>query len=555
MEARNRSLTDWFTRLRTHQIVLPRFQRYESWNHGQVASLLSTILRGLPAGAVLTLEVGESEPFVSRPIADAPCRGDKVVEHLLDGQQRLTALWRSLSDSYEDRTYFVRLGPDKETREPYAVESYARWTRDGKKYPLWADSPVDVLTRELVPVSLLRPDPKAEVVTAQWAKDASGDDIEKRMEVFQTLSRLRHIFASYNIPFLSLPSTTDKETALNVFIQMNTSATPLSAYDIVVAQVEEGAGWSLHELVDLLLDTAPSVGYYIEASSLMLSVSAILQDRTPTKSTFLSSNFSERMIDNWDFVEKGIRRVVEFLEEEKILDGRRLPSDVVMSPLAALWSKVAEGLDQEGEARSILRKYLWRSFFTGRYDRTSATRALVDYRQIRDLMAGQSEQIPLIFDESEYPLPSVEALATAGWPRRRDSIARGLLALALRAGGNDFADDTPVSRKHLERREYHHLFPKAWLSKFGYKEITHDTAVNCALVTWKTNRNLSSKAPSEYIADRMKESKISEDQIRTRIESHLIPYDALVSDSFEVFRKKRAEMLNDAMIRVCRGEA
>ena len=59
MEARNRSLPDWLTRIRTRQIVLPRFQRFEAWSHTQISSLLNTVLKELPAGAILTLEIGE----------------------------------------------------------------------------------------------------------------------------------------------------------------------------------------------------------------------------------------------------------------------------------------------------------------------------------------------------------------------------------------------------------------------------------------------------------------------------------------------------------------
>ena len=43
IEARNRTLPDWFTRVRTRQIALPRFQRYQAWNHGDVALLFNTI--------------------------------------------------------------------------------------------------------------------------------------------------------------------------------------------------------------------------------------------------------------------------------------------------------------------------------------------------------------------------------------------------------------------------------------------------------------------------------------------------------------------------------
>ena len=64
MEARNSSLHTWFARIRNRQIVLPRFQRFEAWTHRMVADLLDTVLRELPAGALLVLEVGEEEPFL-----------------------------------------------------------------------------------------------------------------------------------------------------------------------------------------------------------------------------------------------------------------------------------------------------------------------------------------------------------------------------------------------------------------------------------------------------------------------------------------------------------
>ena len=44
MEARNRSLNNWFVRIRSRQIVLPRFQRFEAWTHSTVAGLLDTVL-------------------------------------------------------------------------------------------------------------------------------------------------------------------------------------------------------------------------------------------------------------------------------------------------------------------------------------------------------------------------------------------------------------------------------------------------------------------------------------------------------------------------------
>lgn len=68
MNASDRLLPEWFNRIRTGQIRLPRFQRFEAWGHNEVSGLLEAVLRGLPAGATLILEVGDAEPFKSRPM-------------------------------------------------------------------------------------------------------------------------------------------------------------------------------------------------------------------------------------------------------------------------------------------------------------------------------------------------------------------------------------------------------------------------------------------------------------------------------------------------------
>src|SRR5690606_4154715 len=129
INAQNRLLPDWFTRIRTRQTVLPRFQRFEAWSHSTVTQLFNTILQGLPVGAVLILEIGNEEPFISRPIVGAPEIGERVTEHLLDGQQRLTGLWRALHNNYKDRTYFVYFSEDEETGMPYYVDSIGRWKK------------------------------------------------------------------------------------------------------------------------------------------------------------------------------------------------------------------------------------------------------------------------------------------------------------------------------------------------------------------------------------------------------------------------------------------
>ncbi len=78
-----------------------------------------SLIQRLPIGAALVLDIGDKEPFISRTLVGAPTKGERITEHLLDGQQRLTALWRGLNNNYDDRTFFLFLKKDEETGMPY----------------------------------------------------------------------------------------------------------------------------------------------------------------------------------------------------------------------------------------------------------------------------------------------------------------------------------------------------------------------------------------------------------------------------------------------------
>lgn len=553
MEARNRSLPDWLTKIRTRQIVLPRFQRFEAWSSFQIESLLNTVLKELPAGAVLTLDIGEKEPFISRPIVTAPSSGDKITEHLLDGQQRLTAFWRTLNDTYEDRLYLIETKEDEDLELPYSATSVNRYMKNNQLYPLWASTPLGLWQRKYIPVSLLRPDSETENRFKEWAKEAAGNDMDMYVEIFTIGNRLRNKFSIFNIPFLSLPTTTKPEIALDVFIKMNTSSSPLTPFDIVVAQIEAASGKSLHGYIEELKREAPTITRYNNPEDMVLAVAALLNNKLPSKGTYLLSEFSATFDSQWVTIKQGIKKAISFLTDEKLLDSRRLPTDVVIYVLSALWGIAEEGLDKEGETRSILRKYIWRAFFTDRYDRTTNSRAFSDFKELSKKIKGE-DGTPEIFDDSLYPIAGIEELKSANWPYRKDRLARAILAVSLKSGGFDFADGAPASFENIQTREYHHIFPQAWLKNNDLKEFEINKALNCALISWRTNRNISAKTPSDYVAERMEASSLGHPEVSRRLESHLIPIESLMRDSYEDFIQERAELIKKIAGRLCDGE-
>jgi len=566
MEARSKSIEAWFSMIEQGQIRLPRFQRHEAWRPVQVAGLFENILRTpqLPVGVLLILEVGNQELFRSRPIVGAPTSNSRPSMHLLDGQQRMTALWRSLTDNYDDIRVFVRLlnekvgaedddATDSEEVERPLVEIVKRWDRKGVKQPVWADDDVACIGRGLAPFIILRPGSAGETAFKAW-RDRLRDRGVYTDNVGDLASELRKRIQSYVIPFLSLPVETSRETALEVFINMNTSASPLKDFDIVVAQVEEAAGESLHEKIAELLQSIPAAKDYGRIEGVLLSVAALLLDKPPLKKTYLEEDFGINLMKVWSQVVGGIERGLQFLNDEALFDEKSLPSEVAVYLTCALWG-VSAGLrlDQEGNARSLIRKVLWRACFTNRYGKTSATRAYADFRALRNLIEGNEASANCeLFNEHLFRLPDIEEIKAAGWPGRKDRLPRAILAVSLRRKALDFADGSPISKNNIAARELDHLYACGFL-KVGRDDPIVNKALNCALITSVTNRNKSGSPPSVYFFMRAQLASLGDEVVRWRLATHLIPHTELLADNYEEFLTARGKLVEADMRALCNG--
>ena len=96
-------------------------------------------------------------------------------------------------------------------------------------------------------------------------------------------------------------------------------------------------------------------------------------------------------------------------------------------------------------------------------------------------------------------------------------------------------------------------------------------SMNCALLTWNTNRHISAKEPLTYLRERVEGAALSDAQIRQRLESHLIPFDELnvggyseivagyarsrvVKSDYERFISTRARAVHQVAINLCAGQ-
>lgn len=589
--ALNRKLADWFHKISHGEIKLPRFQRFQAWDHGRITSLLETIFYDRPLGITLLLEVNKEESFPSRFMATAPKVNGRVTELLLDGQQRLTALWRSMNDNYENGTYFVYLPEFDRTEDSIESETmmvYRQWRyfkkERGRWYPLWAHDPVQCFQRGLVPMRLFNPlDISNEINT--WIDGALSfldvqDDVsaEEELKAFKKkvntkerltnhIRDLREIVKHYNLPHLSLPSNTPKDIALDVFINMNTNTKPLSTYDIIVAEVESAKEESLHALIEHLNTGYPEVRDLFSTEDLVLTTSALMQNKLPNNSGMLNMDKSI-MVDNWDKMELGLHRMAQFLKAEGVLTKQILPTNAVLAVIAALYTLIPEKLDGRGKAEILLRKYLWSSFFTDRYESNASDRAYRDYVTLSNILLGRNKNDETKYLESDvpvlnrqlFPLADIDYLIRVSWPKRQNIKARGIICLASRLGARDFADDQHLNIKNIANRDYHHIFPKKFLEDI---DVNPDLALNCALISSSTNKSIGAKNPFNYIQEKY---EVFDNQMMVhRLSSHLIPVNPLkvevgtnmdsptIALKYEEFLRERAHIVSNAVKQLCDG--
>ena len=595
-KAQDRTLGVWFQAIQQGQVKLPRFQRYEAWDRGRITSFLNTIINNLPVGVTLALDVAGEEKFISRYIVSAdPSVQGTVTQHLLDGQQRLTAFWRAMHNNYEYEDYFIYLPSfDQQWNHSEQIEVYCqgRWTnKKGSRRPVWADHPAKCLERGLFPIDLLCPGDKATAVD-EWIKTAtlglkpSKDDPDafEKLESYtaikenlkQEINTLRERVTHFNLPYLSLPSNTPKDVALQVFINMNTNSKPLSLYDIIVAEVESVAGRSLHDLEEHLVSKCPKAARFGDVRNLILATSALLQEKTPNNKGMVEMD-KQVLLDNWEKLEHGLERMANLLESQGVFDEARLPTSNVLAVVAAAYELVPEHGDFVAKAEKLLRAYLWSSFFTDRYENSAASRAYADFIGVKDKHRGIKAflstpdfdeaaltEVP-VFNCKEHELADVDALMAAGWPKKMGIEARGILAVSNYFGAHDFADSKPASFESIQKREYHHIFPDALLSEAG---IDSYYALNCALITWKTNRIIGRKDPLDYLKERVQWA--DEQAVSNRLKTHMVSYDLLskahyqglegealkakLETDFNQFMRDRAQLVHKAVVRLAVGE-
>ena len=578
-------LRDLIRGIKEGEYQLPDFQRGWVWDDEHVRSLLVSIARSFPIGAVMTLETGGEVHFQVRPIENVVLEEDVEPEKLiLDGQQRLTSLTQVLGLNVPVRTFDHKKA---EVERYYYIDIRKVLNGDDIDDAFYSVSNEKTKTSDFgrqVDLDLSSMEKEVEALQFPCNRLLDYDscdewqdlcyDTGKRDEFKEFKKLVISPVREYSVPIIALNKHTSKEAVCLVFEKVNTGGVSLNVFELITASFAAN-GFNLREdwfgdsrtkkagrfdrlkADKLLKKIDPSD--FIQAITLLSTyeknqaerAAGVPDSQVPgvscKRKTMLNLTLEEYL--KWaDKVEHGFTRAAQFLQKECFFDQRNLPYRTQLVPLAAIMTHIGQRW-LEPKVYRRLSQWYWCGVMGELYGSAIENRFANDIEDFFVWMGDEDKKPRTVFDASFQP-SRLETLRT-----RNSAAYKGLNVLALRQGAKDlfWKADVQELDQMGEGLDIHHIFPTNWCNKNGVDKEVCDSAVNKTPISYKANRKIGGTAPSKYLLSLQNDKQVglTDLEMDQLLESHFIDPGALRSDDFKTFLRNRSiallEVIYEAM--------
>lgn len=237
------------------KIRLPDFQRDWKWDTDRIAALLASVSLGYPVGVVMLLEEGGTEvQFATRLVSgvDEASALKEAEQLILDGQQRLTALYQSLASGRVVQTQDPR---KKKLERWYYLDMAACLADEADREDAIVMVAPDRVQRDnfgrdvLLDLSTIELECQAEMFPL--AKVFNGASTDEWMVTYlqldsahmpQRLARWSEFkenvlsnVTSYTVPVIVLKKETPRAAVCTVFEKVNTGGVVLDVFELLTA--------------------------------------------------------------------------------------------------------------------------------------------------------------------------------------------------------------------------------------------------------------------------------------------------------------------------------
>lgn len=484
-------------RVQGGDILLPKFQRDFVWPREKILGLLDSIARNYPIGSVLLWqsrqELASERTIAGLPIADK--RPDYPVNYLLDGQQRLSTICGAL--------YWKPI--------------------EGGQNSLW-NIAYDLIEERFIHLYTLDDPPLSQVPTRYMAEPATFfrrisalDDRNLQTRAEALFNR----FQNYMIAAVTLGDMSIDDIA-PIFERINSTATPLTIVDLMRA-----ATWSpdfdLRDRIDEILGALAQRDFgTIERKTILRSVSAAAGYGFAVDDIGRLRNKSQDELQGIiNEVEEAARRAVDFLTTHiRAPKAQALPYANQFAVLTEIFRRLQAA--NAGQFAAVER-WFWHSTLSGYFGGWNTGQMAHDAAAVAEFAAGT----PVIDLPAALPRPDVWRVTQF----RSNSAISKMLGLLL--SYQDPVDLVTGQRIDARRslswsndREYHHFFPKDYLTRqLRVRPSRANAVANIILLTSASNIAITNRAPADYLAEII--DRVGIDVLRERTRASLIPDEAL----------------------------
>lgn len=556
-------------------IQLPDFQRGYKWDEERIRSLLVTIMLGHPLGVIMLLATGNDQVrFKPKPIEGAG-RATSVAPEwlLLDGQQRLTSLFQSLTGSgvvdTEDvrgkqvsRRFYVDIAKALDpASDPDDV--VIALPGDGIVRAIFGRAELDASTPEreqaagLFPFRLVFDSGEA----FDWLVNHPDLPMIKKFQ-----NEILKPMIGYKIPGIALDKDTSKAAVATVFEKVNTGGLPLNTFELLTATfagdaayfAEHGTDFRLNDdwlITQTLLGQHPVLREmqntdFLQAVSLLVTFHSA-GATSARKGDILRLRPADYL--RWaDQVREALVWVAHFFAQEHIHVHRDVPYQSQIVPLTVIRVVLGADADLNG-VQARLRQWFWCGVLGELYGSIVETRFARDLEQVppwaRQAL-GHSRDVPTpnTVSEASFFESRLQSLRT-----RNSAAYKGIHALVMARQSRDWLQHKLFDHAHflMMAVDIHHVFPQDWCKKNQIDPDLMNSIVNKTPLAAGTNRFIGGAAPSAYLPKVQQKAGLDEQQLDTILDGHLIDPVLLRADDFAGFflarRAALVEVVEQAM--------
>lgn len=589
------NLSDILKKIVEGKLQLPDFQRGWVWDDAHIKSLLVSIARSFPVGAVMLLETGGDVKFQVRPVENVElAKNDMEPEELiLDGQQRLTSLTQvlkldkpvktfdekgrvikrhyyidiemALSGNLEDA--FISVDEEKIIKTNFGRNIKKITNEQGEEIALDFSTTEKECKAFYFPCNqILNPD--------QWEQTLIDLYPEKMANYMKFRKLVIYAFKLYAVPVIRLNKENSKEAVCLVFEKVNTGGVPLSVFELVTATFAAegynlrddwyghpernpiGRAKRLSDKESILKLVEPTD--YLQVISLLSTLEQRKADISADKTgKFISAVSAKRSAilgmslndyQKWsNDVEAGFLLVAKFLRKECFFFTKDLPYRTQLVPLAAILTLLKERW-LEPKIYEKLSQWFWCGVLGELYGGAVETRIANDLEDFSNWVLNLDHEIRTI-QEASFQAQRLKTLRS-----RLSAAYKGLNTLVLREGAQDFFWKESVQNLDVEEvaLDIHHIFPKKWCEDNGKPSKIYDSILNKTPISYKANRMIGGKAPSKYLNDLQNHKTVLMDDMGMNkiLATHFIDPELLRADDFGAFIEARQQQLLKIISRV-----